>query len=115
MKFFSHIIAAVRARKAKAVVKSLTWYLRAHSAETTSYVLDFYQTCALHAIKKTEENEQPLADLVLAMDAVLKHYGPGLITEFEAFKQRMNEVEHSSLVAQRRALLDAALKEIKHD
>ena len=111
MKFFSHIIAAVRARKAKAVVKSFTWYLRAHSAETTSYVLDFYQTCALHAIKKTEENEQPLADLVLAMDAVLKHYGPGLITEFEAFKQRMSEVEHSSLVAQRRALLDDALSD----
>lgn len=117
MNFFNHIIAAVRARKAKAVVKSFTWYLRARSAETTSYVLDFYQTCALHVVKKTEENEQPLVDLVVAMDAVLKHYGPGLAAEFEAFKQRMNEVEHSSLVAQRRALLDAALsdalKEIK--
>lgn len=111
MKFFNHIIAAVRARKAKAVVKSFTWYLRAHSAETTSYVLDFYQTCALHVVKKTEENEQPLVDLVVAMDAVLKHYGPGLVVEFESFKQRMNDVEHSSLVAQRRALLDDALSD----
>lgn len=113
MKFFSHIIAAVRARKAKAVVKTFTSYVRAHSAESMTNALDFYQASALHIVKKTEENEQPLTDLVVAMDAVLKHYGPGLAAEFEAFKQRMNEVEHSSLVAQRRALLDAALKEIK--
>lgn len=117
MNFFDHIINIVRARKAKSVVKSLTWYLRAHSAESTSYVLDFYQTCALHVVKKTEENEQPLVDLVVAMDAVLKHYGPGLVVEFDSFKQRMNNVEYSSLVAQRRALLDTALndalKEIK--
>lgn len=119
MNFFNHIIAAVRARKAKAVVKSLTWYLRAHSAESTTNALDFYQASALHIVKRTEENEQPLTDLVLAMDAVLKHYGPGLVAEFEVLKQRMDEVEHSSLVAQRRALLDTALsdalKEIKHD
>lgn len=117
MNLFNHIINIVRARKAKAVVKSFTWYLRAHSAETTAHVLDFYQTCALHVIEKTEENERPLTDLVLAMDAVLKHYGPGLVAKFEVFARRMNEVEHSSLVAQRRALLDDALsdalKEIK--
>lgn len=117
MNFFNHIINIVRARKAKAVVKTFMWYLRAHSAETMTNALDFYQTCALHVVKKTEENEQPLVDLLLAMDAVLKHYGPGLVAEFEVFARRMNEVEHSSLVAQRRALLDTALsdalKEIK--
>ena len=111
MNFFNHIINIVRARKAKSIVKAFTWYVRAHSAESMTNVLDFYQTCALHVVKKTEENEQPLVDLVVAMDAVLKHYGPGLVVEFESFKQRMNDVEHSSLVAQRRALLNAALSD----
>lgn len=113
MNFFNHIINIVRARKAKSVVKTFTSYVRAHSAESMTNALDFYQTCALHVVNKTEENEQPLTDLVLAMDAVLKHYGPGLAAEFEAFKQRMNEVEHSSLVAARRVALEVALDEIK--
>lgn len=113
MNFFNHIINIVRARKAKSVVKMFTSYVRAHSAESMTNALDFYQTCALHVVKKTEENEQPLVDLVVAMDAMLKHYGPGLAAEFEAFKQRTSEVEHSSLVAQRRVALSDALKEIK--
>ena len=113
MNFFNHIIAAVRARKAKSVVKAFISYVRAHSAESTTNALDFYQASALHIVKKTEENEQPLVDLVVAMDVVLKHYGPGLAQEFATFKRREDEVEHSSLVAQRRALLDAALEEAK--
>lgn len=115
MNLFNHIINIVRARKAKSVVKSLTWYLRAHSAETMTSAMSFYQSCALHVIEKTEENEQPLTDLVLAMDAVLKHYGPGLVAEFESFKQRMNEESYT--VYESRAAFDAALsdalKEIK--
>lgn len=113
MNFFNHIINIVRARKAKSVVKMFTSYVRAHSAESMTNALDFYQTCALHIVKKTEENEQPLADLVLALDVVLKHYGPGLITEFEAFKQRMDEVDDNDLVTARRVALSDALKEIK--
>ena len=111
MNFFNHIIAAVRARKAKSVVKAFISYVRAHSAESTTNALDFYQASALHIVKKTEEDEKPLTDLLLALDVVLKHYVPGLVVEFESFKQRMNDVEHSSLVAQRRALLDAALSD----
>ena len=115
MKFFSHIIAAVRARKAKAVIKSFTWYLRAHSAESMTNALDFYQASALHIVKKTEENEQPLTDLLLALDVVLKHYGPGLAQELATLKQRMDEVDDNDLVAARRVALDVALGEIKHD
>ena len=113
MNFFNHIIAAVRARKAKSVVKAFTSYVRAHSAESTTNALDFYQASALHIVKKTEEDEKPLTDLLLALDVVLKHYGPGLVAEFGAFKQRMSEVEDNDLVAARRALLDAALEEAK--
>ena len=115
MNFFNHIINIIRARKAKSVVKTFMWYLRAHSAETMTNAVDLYQSCALHIINKTEENEQPLTDLVLAMDAVLKHYGPGLVAEFEVFARRINE--GSSVVDKSRAAFDAALddalKEIK--
>ena len=115
MNFFNHIINIVRARKAKSVVKTFTSYVRAHSAESMTNALSFYQVSALHIVKKTEENEQPLADLVLAMDVVLKHYGPGLARELAAFKQRMDEIEDNDLVAARRAALEVALEEIKHD
>lgn len=115
MNFFNHIINIIRARKAKSVVKTFMWYLRAHSAETMTSAMSFYQSCALHLINKTEENEQPLTELVLAMDAVLKHYGPGLVAEFEVFARRINE--SSSVVDKSRAAFDAALddalKEIK--
>lgn len=115
MNFFNHIINIVRARKAKAVVKTFMWYLRAHSAEAMTSAMSFYQSCALHVIEKTEENEQPLTDLVLAMDAVLKHYGPGLVAEFEVFARCMNK--DSYMVNESRAAfnsaLDDALKEIK--
>ena len=115
MNFFNHIINIVRARKAKSVVKTFMWYLRAHSAETMTSAISFYQACALHVIKKTEEGEQPLTDLVLAMDAVLKHYGPGLVAEFDSFKQRMSEESYT--VNESRAAFDSALsdalKEIK--
>ena len=115
MNFFNHIINIVRARKAKSVVKTFMWYLRAHSAETMTSAMSFYQSCALHIVNKTEENEQPLTDLVLAMDAVIKHYGPGLAAELEVFARRMNE--DSYMVNESRAAFDAALsdalKEIK--
>ena len=115
MNFFNHIINIVRARKAKSVVKTFMWYLRARNAETMTNAMDLYQSCALHIVNKTEENEQPLTDLVLAVDAVLKHYGPGLVAEFEVFARRMNE--GSFLVGESRAAFDAALndalKEIK--
>lgn len=114
MNLFNHIINIVRARKAKAVVKTFMWYLRAHSAETMTSAMSFYQSCALHVVEKTEENEQPLTDLVLAMDAVLKHYGPGLVAEFEVFARRMDE--DSYMVNESRAAfnsaLDDALKEL---
>lgn len=115
MNFFNHIIKAIRVRKAKSVVRTFMWYLRAHSAEAMTNAVDLYQSCALHVINKTEENEQPLTDLVLAMDAVLKHYGPGLVAEFEVFTRRTNE--SSFLVNESRAAFDSALsdalKEIK--
>lgn len=115
MNFFNHIINIVRARKAKSVVKTFMWYLRAHSAETMTNAVDLYQSCALHIVKKAEEDEQPLVDLVVAMDAVIKHYGPGLVAEFEVFARRMNE--GSSVVDKSRAAFDSALsdalKEIK--
>ena len=115
MNFFNYIVNIVRARKAKSVVKAFTSYVRAHSAESMTNALDFYQASALHIVKKTEEDEKPLTDLLLALDVVLKHYGPGLAQELATLKQRMDEVEDNDLVAARRVALDVALGEIKHD
>lgn len=113
MKFINSIITAVRTRKAKSIVKTFVAYVRAQSAESMTNALDFYQASALHVVKKTEEDDKPLTDLVLALDAVLKHYGPGLAQELNAFKLRMAEVEDNGFVTARRMAFTDAFEELK--
>lgn len=114
-KFISLIktyIAARKAQQVKDVITQFTQLVDAQVLLTIPTAVAFYQRSAHALIDKTVEAPEPALQLITALDACVKHYGPTVKEEFAKYQAEL-EIKHSSPVVKvREAQLKAALDEL---
>lgn len=119
---FASIIAfaknAVTKYKAQRVKDVVTQYIGLADAQVVMAVpvaLEFYRNSAHVIVDKTFENPEPALKLIEALDAVAKHYGPALKTEFKEFSAELEERGASPVVTKRIEALIAAVEAMNND
>ena len=77
--------------------------------------VEFCRGVATAIIDKTFEDPKPALQLVAALDAVTKHYGPALKAEFEEFSAELEARGASPVVTKRIEALVAAVEALTND
>ena len=109
---------AVTKYKAQRVKDVVTQYIGLADAQVVAAVpvaLEFYRNSAHIIIDKTFENPEPALKLIEALDAVTKHYGPALRTEFKEFSTELEERGASPVITKRIEALVAAVEALTND
>ena len=109
---------AVTKYKAQRVRDVVSQYFTAVDAQVTTALpvaVEFYRNSAHVIVDKTFENPEPALQLVAALDAVTKHYGPALSAEFEVFSTKLEALGASPVVTKRIEALIAAVKALTND
>ena len=109
---------AVTKYKAQRVKDVVTQYIGLADAQVVTAVpvaLEFYRNSAHVIIDKTFENPEPALKLIEALDAVAKHYGPALKTEFKEFSADLEERGASPVITKRIEALVAVVEALTND
>ena len=109
---------AVTKYKAQRVKDVVTQYVSLADAQvvmTVPVALEFYRNSAHVIVDKTFENPEPALKLIEALDAVTKHYGPALRTEFKEFSAELEERGASPVITKRIEALIAAVEAMNND
>ena len=109
---------AVTKYKAQRVKDVVTQYVSLADAQvvmTVPVALEFYRNSAHIIVDKTFENPEPALKLIEALDAVTKHYGPALKTEFKEFSAELEERGASPVITKRIEALVAAVEALTND
>lgn len=104
------IIAARKAQQVKDVVTHFAQLVDVQVLTTLPTAIAFYQRTAHTFIDKTVENPEPALQLISALDACVKHYGPAVKEEFARYEAEFDTKLNSPIVASREAQLEAALE-----
>ena len=122
MSIFASIITKARVAvikyKAQRVKDVVTQYIGVADAQVVMAVpvaLEFYRNSAHVIVDKTFENPEPALKLIEALDAVTKHYGPALKTEFEVFSDELEERGASLVITKRIGALFKAIEGLTTD
>ena len=109
---------AVTKYKAQRVKDVVTQYVSLADAQvvmTVPVALEFYRNSAHVIVDKTFENPEPALKLIEALDAVTKHYGPALRTEFKEFSAELEERGASPVITKRIEALIVAVEAMNND
>lgn len=106
------IIAARKAQQVKDVVTHFAQLVDVQVLATLPTAFAFYQRTAHALIDKTVENPEPAPQLISALDACVKHYGPTVKEEFVRYQAELEAKLDSPLVTSREAQLNKALAEV---
>ncbi len=118
MKFIATLRTAVIKFKQQRVKNVIDCYVHAADAHIMLLVptaLKFYQRSAHVIVDKTTENPAPALQLLNALDAVVKHYGPALKTELDEFQHEHDRRSEMALITNRVKALMQALEDINKD
>ena len=114
-KFATDAITKYKAQRVKDVV---TQYFAAVDTQVTTTLpvaVEFYRGVATAIVDKTFENPEPALQLVAALDAVTKHYGPALSAEFEVLSTKLEALGASPVMLQRVEALFKAIEDLTTD
>ena len=113
--FAKNAVTKYKAQRVKDVVNQYIGLADAQVVVAMPVALEFYRNSAHVIIDKTFENPEPALKLIEALDAVTKHYGPALRTEFKEFSTELEERGASPVITKRIEALVAAVEALTND
>ena len=113
--FAKNAVTKYKAQRVKDVVTQYCATVDQQVLSTLPVAIEFYRGCATAIVDKTFENPAPALQLVEALDAVSKHYGPTLRAEFEAFSAKLEERGADPAMLQRVEALFKAIEALTTD
>ena len=113
--FAKNAVTKYKAQRVKDVVTQYVSLADAQVVMTVPVALEFYRNSAHVIVDKTFENPEPALKLIEALDAVTKHYGPALRTEFKEFSAELEERGASPVITKRIEALIAAVEAMNND
>ena len=113
--FAKNAVTKYKAQRVKDVVTQYVGLVDAQVVVAMPVALGFYRNSAHIIVDKTFENPEPALKLIEALDAVAKHYGPALRTEFKEFSTELEERGASPVITKRIEALVAAVEALTND
>ena len=113
--FAKNAVTKYKAQRVKDVVTQYIGLADAQVVVAVPVALEFYRNSAHVIVDKTFENPEPALKLIEALDAVTKHYGPALKTEFKEFSTELDERGASPVITKRIEALVAAVEALTND
>lgn len=113
--FAKNAVTKYKAQRVKDVVTQYVGLVDAQVVVAMPVALGFYRNSAHIIVDKTFENPEPALKLIEALDAVAKHYGPALKTEFKEFSAELDERGASPVITKRIEALVAAVEAMNND
>lgn len=113
--FARNAVIKYKAQRIKSVVDSYIGLADAQVVMIVPAVMEFYRRTAHVIVDKTYENPEPAAQLLEALDNAVKHYGPALIAEFEAFSAEHAKRSNSIVVTSRLEQLLQTINDLTTD
>ena len=113
--FAKNAVTKYKAQRVKDVVNQYIGLADAQVVMAVPVALEFYRNSAHMIVDKTFENPEPALKLIEALDAVTKHYGPALRTEFKEFSTELEERGASPVITKRIEALVAAVEALTND
>ena len=108
--FVTNAVTKYKAQRVRDVVSQYCATVDAQVTTTIPVAIEFYRGAATAIVDKTFEDPKPALQLVAALDAVTKHYGPALSVEFEMLSTKLEERGASPVVTKH---IEALLKAIE--
>ena len=113
--FVTNAVTKYKAQRVRDVVSQYCATVDHQVVTTLPAAIEFYRGVATAIVDKTFEDPKPALQLVAALDAVTKHYGPALKAEFEEFSAELEERGASPVVTKRIEALVAAVEALTND
>ena len=113
--FAKNAVTKYKAQRVRDVVSQYCAAVDAQVTTTLPVAIEFYRGAATAIVDKTFEDPKPALQLVAALDAVTKHYGPALSVEFEMLSTKLEERGASPVVLQRVEALFKAVEDLTTD
>ena len=113
--FVTNAVTKYKAQRVRDVVSQYCATVDAQVMSTMPVAIEFYRGVATAIVDKTFEDPIPALQLVSALDAVTKHYGPALIDEFKAFSTKLEERGADPAMLQRVEALFKAIEALTTD
>ena len=114
-KFATDAITKYKAQRVKDVVTQYCATVDTQVTATLPVAIEFYRGVATAIVDKTFEDPTPALQLVSALDAVTKHYGPALSAEFEMLSTKLEALGADPAMLQRVEALFKALEGLTTD
>ena len=96
--FVTNAVTKYKAQRVRDVVSQYCAAMGVQVTTTLPVAIEFYRGATTAIVDKTFEDPKPALQLVAALDAVAKHYGPALGAEFDALNAKLEAPSASSLV-----------------
>ena len=113
--FVTNAVTKYKAQRVRDVVSQYCATVDAQVTATLPVAVEFYRGVATAIVDKTFEDPKPALQLIEALDAVTKHYGPALKAEFEVLSTKLEERGASPVVLQRVEALFKAIEDLTTD
>ena len=113
--FVTNAVTKYKAQRVRDVVSQYCATVDAQVTTTLPVAIEFYRGVATAIVDKTFEDPKPALQLVAALDAVTKHYGPALSVEFEMLSTKLEERGASPVMLQRVEALFKAIEDLTTD
>ena len=113
--FVTNAVTKYKAQRVRDVVSQYCAAVDTQIATTVPAAIEFYRGAATAIVDKTFEDPRPALQLVAAVQAVSKHYGPALSAEFGAFSTKLEALGASPVILQRVEALSKAIAALTTD
>ena len=113
--FAKNAVTKYKAQRVRDVVSQYCATVDAQVTTALPVAVEFYRGVATAIVDKTFEDPKPALQLIEALDAVTKHYGPALSVEFEMLSTKLEERGASPVMLQRVEALFKAIEDLTTD
>ena len=113
--FITNAVTKYKAQRVRDVVSQYCATVDHQVVTTLPAAIEFYRGVATAIVDKTFEDPKPALQLVAALDAVTKHYGPALSAEFEVLSTKLEALGASPVMLQRVEALFKAIEDLTTD
>ena len=113
--FAKNAVTKYKAQRVRDVVSQYCATVDAQVTTTLPVAIEFYRGVATAIVDKTLEDPKPALQLIEALDAVTKHYGPALSVEFEMLSTKLEERGASPVVTKHIEALLKAIEDLTTD
>ena len=108
--FVTNAVTKYKAQRVRDVVSQYCATVDQQVLSTMPVAIEFYRGAATAIVDKTFEDPKPALQLIEALGAVTKHYGPALSVEFEVLSTKLEALGASPVMLQR---VEALFKSIE--